>query len=259
MESSQYEKRQRYFRRKCFRYIVLSLMLITVLVLTTSCAALLTGNNKKAYDLMVKAAEYFKYPSSVQISSGMVSDDSMFCVIRAKNSYGNYRSDSYYVSSSGYPSEYSSTFCYSSQLDCDLINQALASHFSGSSSSTNIFSNMIGGINMSPGATIAIYVVIIIVALCLNGLLASKASDIAQEKGYEKKTWFHMCFWLGIFAYVVVAAMPDKEMRLKQDKTIQLLQQLVDKQSTAPAPVQPSKKESKKQQPEDVSSFLPDL
>ncbi len=36
------------------------------------------------------------------------------------------------------------------------------------------------------------YLLIIVVALCLNGLLASMASDIAQEKGYEKRTWFHM-------------------------------------------------------------------
>ena len=112
---------------------------------------------------------------------------------------------------------------------------------------------------MSPGATIAIYIVIIIVALCLNGLLASKASDIAQEKGYEKKTWFHMCFWLGFFAYVVVAAMPDKEMRLKQDKTIQLLQQLVDAQRSSSGSNHTMKNESKNQHTDDVSSLLPEL
>ena len=60
---------------------------------------------------------------------------------------------------------------------------------------------------------IGIAVIIIVVCLILNGVLASAASDIAKDKGYEKKPWFHMCFWLGLIAYIIVAAMPDKNLQ----------------------------------------------
>ena len=46
----------------------------------------------------------------------------------------------------------------------------------------------------------------------MKGLLASNASDIAQDKGYEKRKWFHMCFWLSLPAYLIVCAMPDKNL-----------------------------------------------
>lgn len=88
----------------------------------------------------------------------------------------------------------------------------------------------------------------LLVFLLLNGLLASKASDIAADKGYEMGTWFHMCFWLGLISYIIVAAMPDRVMQGKVDRMINLLQT----QNAAP-------EAKKKAQPEDVSSFLPEL
>ncbi len=57
------------------------------------------------------------------------------------------------------------------------------------------------------------YVIILVVYFILNGVLASKASDVANDKGYEKKKWFHICFWLGPVAYIIIAAMPDKMLR----------------------------------------------
>lgn len=242
---------------KIYKYAVLSMMLIVVLLVTTGCATLLIGDNHKAYDLMIKTSEYFKYPSSVQIASGEIFGNGMYCVIRGKNSYGNYQSDTYYVSASGYPLDDYDIRCYSDKLNVELINNALAAHFSNSPIS--IFRNLIGGSNMSSGGVIAIYSIVLIVILALNGFLASNASDIANDKGYEKKKWFHMCFWLGPISYIIIAAMPDQTMRSNQNKTNELLQQLVDKQSTATAPVKSIQKESKKQQSEDISSFLPDL
>ena len=88
----------------------------------------------------------------------------------------------------------------------------------------------------------------LLVFLFLNGLLASKASDIAEDKGYEKSTWFHMRFWLGLIAYIIVAAMPDRVMQGKVDQMIILLQM----RNAAP-------EAKKKAQPEDVSPFLPEL
>lgn len=243
-------KRQRHLRFRSYKYALLSLMLVFVLLVTTGCAALLIGDNRKAYDLMVKTSEYFKYPSSVQIASGEIFGDGMYCVIRGKNSYGNYRSSAYYVSSSGYPLDDYDSRCYSDKLNVDLINNALAAHFSNSSS--NIFSNLIGGSNMSSGGVIAIYIIVLIVVLCLNGFLASNASDMANDKGYEKRKWFHMCFWLGPISYIIIAAMPDQTMRSKQDETNKLLSTMIETlNTTAEKQVQNRK--------DDVSTYLPEL
>ena len=240
--------------RRAWRYALLSALLILVMVVSTGCAALLTGDNRKAYDLMVKAAEYFKYPSSVQIVSGEVTEDSMFCVIRAKNSFGNYRSDSYFVSSSGYPSDYYSSYCYSNKLNYDMINNALAAHFgvASSGSSGNIFSNLLGGIKMSSGGVIVLYIVILIVVLCLHGYLASNASDMANEKGYEKRKWFHICFWLGPIGFIIVASMPDLVIRKNQNQTNELLGKLLEAYNTTAEKQAQNRKD-------DVSSYLPEL
>ena len=54
----------------------------------------------------------------------------------------------------------------------------------------------------------------------------STVSDIAEDKGYEKRTWFHMCFWLGLPAYLIVCAMPDKNLT----EEIHLLREMLEKQ-----------------------------
>lgn len=64
------------------------------------------------------------------------------------------------------------------------------------------------------GAVAFGYIIGIIVLLVVNGLLASNASDIAHDKGYEKRKWFHMCFWLSLPAYLIICAMPDKNLAL---------------------------------------------
>lgn len=244
------KNRQRRFCFKSFKYAVLSMMLVVIILITTGCVALLIGDNRKAYDLMIKTSEYFKYPSSVQIVSGEIFGDGMYCVIKGKNGYGNYRSDTYYVSQSGYPLDKYDSRCYSDKLNCDLINNALAAHFGNSS--TDTIGNLIGGSNMSFEGVIAIYITILIVALILNGVLASNASDIANHKGYEKRKWFHMCFWLGPLSYIIIAAMPDLLMRSKQDKTNELLEKMIESyDATEEKQVQNCK--------DDVSSYLPEL
>lgn len=105
---------------------------------------------------------------------------------------------------------------------------------------------------MSFEGVIAIYIIILIVALILNGVLASNASDIANHKGYEKRKWFHMCFWLGPLSYIIIAAMPDLLMRSKQDKTNELLEKMIESyDATEEKQVQNCK--------DDVSSYLPEL
>ena len=105
---------------------------------------------------------------------------------------------------------------------------------------------------MYSGGVIAVSIIALIIGLCLNGLLASKASDVANDKGYEKRKWFHMCFWLGLISYIIVAAMPDKILQSKVEQTNKLLGDLLKAQKASPA-VQ------KQAQQTEISSFLPDL
>lgn len=95
------------------------------------------------------------------------------------------------------------------------------------------------------------YILFLIIALCLNGLLASNASNMANDKGYEKKKWFHMCFWLGPIAYIIIASMPDQVMRQKQDKTNELLEKLLKSEAQDNSGAQ--------RMTDDVSTYLPQL
>lgn len=224
-------------RKRSVRYALLSLLLTLVLLTAAGCSLLLFGDNRTAYDRMCEAADNFKYPSSLQITSGVVTNDGhLYCIFRAKNGFGNYRSDSYHVYPGGYMVESSSRMCYYDDINCDLINQAYGT-------GTGFSYHWIGGTNMDSGLVMFLWIVILIVALCLHGLLASKASDVACDKGYEKRTWFHMCFWLGFISFVIIAAMPDKKLR-EQTNTMILLQrdtiELLQKGGVAAAPAQDS-------------------
>ena len=74
------------------------------------------------------------------------------------------------------------------------------------------------------------WIVTLAVVIAIKIFLASNASDIAQDKGYEKRKWFHMCFWLSLPAYLIVCAMPDKTSR---EITAQLVRKLEKQQLTA--------------------------
>ncbi|MBR4459301.1 MAG: hypothetical protein IKS31_10125 [Clostridia bacterium] len=39
---------------------------------------------------------------------------------------------------------------------------------------------------------------------------ARSMADIARDKGYTEKKWFHFCFWLGLAGFLMVVAMPDR-------------------------------------------------
>lgn len=231
-------------------YAILSLFLVIIVVFSTGCAALLIGNDRRAYNILVKAADYFKYPSSVRIDSGEMYGDCLYCVIRAKNSYGFDRTETYFVTDDGYPLDDYNSRCYSDKLNCGLINSALSAHFGGSPS--NLFSNMIGGNTMSGGGAAVFYILVIVVVIILNYYLASNASSIAGDKGYDERKWFHMCFWLGPVPYIIVAAMPDLKMREKQDQTNKLLEKMIESYDAAAVKQSQGKKD-------DISSYLPEL
>ncbi len=67
----------------------------------------------------------------------------------------------------------------------------------------------------------------LIIALIINGAFASVASNIAAEKGYSKRGWFHACFWLPLITYILIAAMPDMELRKQNEEMIELQKELL--------------------------------
>ena len=119
--------------RRIWRYAFLSSMLLISVFLLTACTqslfSPLRGDNRKAYDLIVKASEYFTRPATVRIVSGEISDGTLYCVIKAQNRYGYNKTDSFQISQNGYPSDSYSSRCRSRNLDCDIINDALQEHF----------------------------------------------------------------------------------------------------------------------------------
>lgn len=75
--------------------------------------------------------------------------------------------------------------------------------------------------------------------MALNWFFAKQASNCADEKGYPRWKWFHLCFWLGVIPYILVAALPDLRLRAIEKENAKRLEaiqkQLEGSQPTAPA------------------------
>ena len=63
------------------------------------------------------------------------------------------------------------------------------------------------------GVIIVVYILILVAVLAIHFFLASKAGEIADDKGYDGNKWKWICFWLGLTGYILVAAMPDLTMQ----------------------------------------------
>jgi hypothetical protein len=90
---------------------------------------ILTGDDKVAYELILEAADNFKDPSSVRLSSGTVGvdKDCLFCGISATNSYGARSTSYYFVMSTFVLEEDSPTSLYKAtdKLNISKINKKL--------------------------------------------------------------------------------------------------------------------------------------
>jgi len=67
----------------------------------------------------------------------------------------------------------------------------------------------------------------IAIALFINAIFASVASDLAEHKGFSKRAWFHACFWLPPFGYLMVIAMLDLKLQQQNADMIELQKQLL--------------------------------
>ncbi len=89
----------------------------------------LSGSDKVAYDLMVKAAKNFKFPSTVKLVNGTVVEDTMFANISAENALGVRSTSCYFIGKEGYILESNSSACLGSDYDplhIDKINKKLS-------------------------------------------------------------------------------------------------------------------------------------
>lgn len=57
------------------------------------------------------------------------------------------------------------------------------------------------------------FVIVIFISLLINYYLAKLAKDIAADKGYAGSKWTVICFFCGIIGYILVAALPDLQLR----------------------------------------------
>ena len=62
--------------------------------------------------------------------------------------------------------------------------------------------------------------VVLVVALYISAIVASKFEQIAIQKGYDSSIHsFAMCFWLGVVGYLYVIALPDKSVQNLSNST----------------------------------------
>ncbi|MCM1054758.1 MAG: hypothetical protein NC394_04460 [Bacteroides sp.] len=70
-----------------------------------------------------------------------------------------------------------------------------------------------------------------IILLMLNILMANKMKEVAEEKGYDAKDnhIFAWCFWLPLFGYLYVIALPDAKQQYQSQRIISLLEEAQNK------------------------------
>ena len=97
---------------------------------------LLLGNDRIAYELMVKCADNFVAPASLRLVSGSigVDKDCMWATVTAENGMGIRASKDYYFSDSGWVLEeedgYGNELCKGDDFNVERINRAFAKRFS---------------------------------------------------------------------------------------------------------------------------------
>ena len=253
--------RRQQMRVRGIKYTILSFLLLFALLVGTGCALLdpsasLSGRTKEAYNCILSSSTLSDM-KSIHVLSGRVVSGDLYCYLKTTTQGGRVDYELYRIKNNGSTKAIAvtiytlteSNYCLAEgYLELNELNDALKAKFESPTSIVQMNIKNFGGNTMTTIITIAV----LVVAFCLNGLLASKASDMAENKGYEKKTWFHMCFWLGLISYIIIAAMPDHVMQKKIDQTNKLLEELLKAQKASPAT-------NEHAQRADVGSFLPEL
>ncbi len=111
-----------------------SMVVVLILIFVISSLSSLSENDKKAFDMILKASDEFKDPSSVRLVSGSFSEDgTLCCVISATNGFGARVTSYYRIYESGfsYKTEYpDSSFKKTDFFNIEKINNKLKKEFS---------------------------------------------------------------------------------------------------------------------------------
>lgn len=65
---------------------------------------------------------------------------------------------------------------------------------------------------MEMGLAIIIYLVALIIILVVHCLIVGEFSNIAEEKGFERRRYWAFRFWLGFIGYLIVIALPNRKL-----------------------------------------------
>lgn len=65
---------------------------------------------------------------------------------------------------------------------------------------------------MDMGLAIILYLVGLVILIVINSLIAGEFANIAAEKGFERRRYWHFCFWLGFVGYFIVIALPNRKL-----------------------------------------------
>ena len=60
-----------------------------------------------------------------------------------------------------------------------------------------------------------IYFLIFVFWIFVASYLANEFDEVAQAKGYHDRKYFRICFWLGLFGYLLVIALPNRSNALQ--------------------------------------------
>jgi len=59
---------------------------------------------------------------------------------------------------------------------------------------------------------IILYLVALIIIIVVHCLVVGEFASIAEEKGFERRRYWHFCFWLGFIGYLIVVALPNRKL-----------------------------------------------
>ena len=65
---------------------------------------------------------------------------------------------------------------------------------------------------MDMESAIIIYIVALLIIIIAHCLVVTEFANIAEEKGFARRRYWHFCFWLGFAGYLIVIALPNRKL-----------------------------------------------
>lgn len=68
--------------------------------------------------------------------------------------------------------------------------------------------------------------VVAVACIVLWYVIARKMSEMAEAKGHDRRSYFHWCFWTGIWGFLIVFALPDLTVREQNKELLKALERM---------------------------------